>query len=136
MAAFAALLEGGGVVEKLPLLEAIAAASRLAATTPNEDPNGSGSQDDGSLRRLDEVTLAAAESAKDYRAGMLENLKVNVNAAPADANGLAGAKLPTGVAERTADQPRKPEGGGDTLEARLPDGRSCRQGIIAPKRSN
>ncbi len=120
MAAFAALLEGGGVVEKLPLLEAIAAASRLAATTPNQDPNGSGSQDDGSLQRLDEVTLAAAESAKDYRAGMLENLKVNVNAAPADANGLAGAKLPTGVAERTADQPRKPEGGGDTLEARLP----------------
>ena len=120
MAAFAALLEGGGVVEKLPLLEAIAAASRLAATTPNEGRNGSGPQDDRTLQQLDEVTLAAAESAKDYRARMLENLKVNINAAPAYANGLAGANLPTGVTERTADQPRKPEVGSDTLEARLP----------------
>ncbi|MGB7102118.1 MAG: phasin family protein [Xanthobacteraceae bacterium] len=120
MAAFAAVLEGSAVVEKLPLLEAIAAASRLAATTPNEDLNGSGPRDDSTLQQLDEVTLAAAESAKDYSARMLENLKVNINAAPASANGLAGAKLPTGVAERTADQPRKPEVGSDTLEGRLP----------------
>ena len=120
MAAFAALLESGAVVEKLPLLEAIAAASGSAGTTPNEDRNGSGLQDDSTLRQLDEVTLAAAESAKDYRARMLENLKVNINAAPADANGLAGADLPTGIAERTADQPRKSEVGSDTLEGRLP----------------
>ncbi len=120
MAEFAAALEGGAVVEKLPLLEAIAAASRLAATTPNEDLDGSGPQDDRTLQQLDEVTLAAAELAKDYRARMLENLKVNVNAAPASANRLAGANLPTGVAERTADQPSKPEVGSDPLEGRLP----------------
>ncbi len=120
MAAFAALLESGAVVEKLPLLEAIAAASRLGGTTPNEDRNVSGLQDDRASRQLDEVTLAAAESAKDYRTWMLENLKVTVNAAPADANGLAGANLPTGIAERTANQPRKPEVGSDTLEERLP----------------
>lgn len=120
MAEFAALLESGAVVEKLPLLEAIAAASRLTATTPNEDLNGSGPQDDRTLQQLDEVTLAAAELAKDYRAWMLENLKVNINAAPSYANGLAGAKPPTGVADRTADQSREPKVDSDKLEGRLP----------------
>ncbi len=50
--------------------------------------------DDRALQHLDDMTLAAAQSARDYRSWMLENVKVNINAALDYANGLASASGP------------------------------------------
>ena len=67
-----------------------------AATRLPLDKNrpGAAQDDDRALQHLDEVTLAAAQSARDYRSSMLENVKVNINAALDYANGLASASGP------------------------------------------
>ena len=69
---------------------------------------------------MDEVTLAAAKSARDYRTSMLENLKVNIAAAPDCANGLASANPPPGLDGMAAGQPREREADSPTLERQLP----------------
>jgi len=94
MAEFAALLESGAVVEKLPP-PAVATARRLQAA------------DDRTLQQLDDVTLAAAKSAKDYRAWMLENLKIGSGAAPDSANAVAGANPAPTFADLRAEKPRE-----------------------------
>ncbi|MGO9702785.1 MAG: phasin family protein [Xanthobacteraceae bacterium] len=98
MAEFATLLESGAVVEKLPP-PAAATARRLQAT------------DDRTLQQLDEVTLAAAKSAKDYRVWMLENLKIGSSTTPDSANAVAGA-APT-FADPRAEKPREQGVDGD-----------------------
>ena len=71
----------------------------------DKDLNGSGLEDDGKLPRFDEVTVAAAKAAKDYRSWMLEHMKVNITAALDYANGLASASLPPDIAGQDAGQP-------------------------------
>jgi len=104
MAEFAALLESGAVVEKLPPPAAVTARRLQVA-------------DDRTLQQLDDVTLAAAKSAKDYRAWMLEDLKNGGSAPPAPAS----AGPAPGLAELKADQPREQEADRDTptLEPQL-----------------
>lgn len=65
----------------------------------NKNRNGVAPDDERALQHLDEVTLAAAKSAKDYRSWMLENVKVNINAALDYANGLASGGSPDLAAE-------------------------------------
>ena len=126
MAELAASLESGTVVEKLPSQQAIIneqtnIAQGAADRVPeSNNHNGSGLEDERTLQQLDEVTLAAAKSASDYRTSMLENLKVNIAAAPDCANGLANANLPAGFAGMAAGQPRKREADNDTLGRQLP----------------
>ncbi len=126
MAEFAASLESGAVVEKRPSQQAIingqtniaqGAAARMAESNNH---NGSGLEDERTSQQLDEVTLAAAKSARDYRTSMLEDLKVNIAAAPDCANGLASANLPPGFAGIAAGQPREREADSHTLERQLP----------------
>ena len=98
MAEFAALLESGAVVEKLTSRQAIIdgtnKAQGAAASVPeNKNLNYSGPEDDRTSQQLDEVTLAAAKSDRDYRTRILENLKVNIAAAPDCAHGLTSANL-------------------------------------------
>jgi hypothetical protein len=126
MAELAASLESGTVVEKLPSQQAIIngqtnVAQGAAERVPqSNNHNGSGLEDERTLQQLDEVTLAAAKSASDYRTSMLENLKVNIAAAADCANGLASANLPPGFAGMAAGQPREREADNDTLERQLP----------------
>lgn len=127
MAELAASLESGAVVEKLPSQQAIIngqtnVAQGAAERVPqSNNHNGSGLEDERTLQQLDEVTLAAAKSASDYRTSMLENLKVNIAAAADCANGLASAKLPPGFAGMAAGQPREREADNDTLEREPPE---------------
>jgi Phasin protein len=100
MAEFAALLESGAVVEKLPP-PAAATARRLQAA------------DDTTLQQLDEVTLAAAKSAKDYRVWMLENLKIGSGAASDSGNALVGANPALTFADLRAEKLREPGVDGD-----------------------
>ncbi len=98
-------------------------AQGAAARLPlNENLNGFALEDDGTLQQLDEVTLAAAKSAKHYRIWMLENVKVDITAASDCANGLGSADQPPGFADRTAGQPCEREDDSDTLklERQLP----------------
>jgi hypothetical protein len=126
MAELAASLESGTVVEKLPSQQAIIngqtnVAQGAAERVPqSNNHNGSGLEDERTLQQLDEVTLAAAKSASDYRTSMLENLKVNIAAAADCANGLASANLPPGFVGMAAGQPREREADNDTLERQLP----------------
>lgn len=126
MAELAASLESGAVVEKLPSQQAIIngqtnVAQGAAERVPqSNNHNGSGLEDERTLQQLDEVTLAAAKSASDYRTSMLENLKVNIAAAADCANGLVSAKLPAGFAGMAAGQPREREADNDTLEREPP----------------
>ena len=125
MAELAASLESGTVVEKLPSQQAIIngqtnVAQGAAERVPqSNNHNGSGLEDERTLQQLDEVTLAAAKSASDYRTSMLENLKVNIAAAADCANGLASANLPPGFVGMAAGQPREREADNDT-ERQLP----------------
>jgi hypothetical protein len=126
MAELAALLESGAVVEKLPSPQAIIngqtnMAQGAAARIPQSNTHhGSGLEDERTLQQLDEVTLAAAKAARDYRTSMLENLKVSIAAAPDCANELASANLPPGFAGMAAGQPREREADSPTLERQLP----------------
>jgi hypothetical protein len=126
MAELAASLESGAVVEKLPSQQAIIneqtnIAQGAAARMPeSNNHNGSGLEDERASQQLDEVTLAAAKSASDYRTSMLENPKVNIAATADCANGLASANLPPGFAGMAAGQPREREADNDTLERQLP----------------
>jgi hypothetical protein len=126
MAELAASLESAAVVEKLPSQQAIIngqtnIARGAAARMPqSNNHNGSGLEDDRTLQQLDEVTLAAAKSARDYRTWMLENLKVNIGAAPDCASGLASANLPPGFAGMAAGQLPEREADSHTLERQLP----------------
>jgi hypothetical protein len=126
MAELAASLESGAVVEKLPSQQAIIneqtnIAQGAAARMPeSNNHNGSGLEDERTLQQLDEVTLAAAKSASDYRTSMLENLKVNIAAEADCANGLASANLTPGFAGMAAGQPREREADSHTLERQLP----------------
>jgi hypothetical protein len=101
MAEFAALLESGAVVEKLPP-PAVPTTRRLQAA------------DDNTLQQLDDVTLAAAKSAKDYRVWMLENLKIGSGVAPDSANAVAGANPAPTFADLKAENPREQSVDGDT----------------------
>jgi len=69
--------------------------------------HGAAPDDDRALQHLDEITLAAAKSAKDYRSRMLENVKVNINAALDYANGLASASGPHDLAGAAAGHGRE-----------------------------
>ena len=115
MAEFAPLLESGAVVEKLTSRQAIIngqtnKAQGAAASVPqNKNLNYSGPEDDRTSQQLDEVTLAAAKSAK-----------VNIAAAPDCAHGLTSANLPPGFADRASGRAREGEAGSDTLERQLP----------------
>jgi Phasin protein len=126
MAEFAASLESGAAVEKLPSQQAIIngqtnmAQGAIARMPQSNTHNGSGLEDERTLQQLDEVTLAAAKSARDYRTSMLENLEVNIAAASDCANGFASANLPPGFAGMAAGQPRNPEADNRTLERKLP----------------
>jgi len=126
MAEFAALLESGAVVEKLTSRHAIIngqtnKAQGAATSVPqNKNLNYSGPEDDRTSQQLDEVTLAAAKSDGGYRPWMLENLKVNIAAAPNCAHGLASANLPPGFADRAGGRAREGDAGSDTLERQLP----------------
>ena len=126
MVEFAALLESGAVVEKLTSQQAIINGqtnkARGAATSvpQNKNLNYSGPEDDRTSQQLDEVTLAAAKSARDCHDCMLENLKVNIAAAPDCAHGLTSANLPPGFADRAVGQRREREADGDRLERQLP----------------
>ena len=76
------------------------------------DLDGPGPPDERMARQLDEVTLAAAKSARDYRSLMLENVRIDICAAPDDANALARADRPPDFAGRPANElrvPRAPE---------------------------
>jgi hypothetical protein len=126
MAELAALLESGAVVEKLPSPQAIIngqtnMAQGAAARIPQSNTHhGSGLEDERTLQQLDEVTLAAATAARDYRTSMLENLKISIAAAPDCANELASTNLPPGFAGMAAGQPREREADSPTLERQLP----------------
>jgi hypothetical protein len=142
MAELAAILEDGTVVEKLPsprplsaspapapddnpgaksgprrnrmitapISEAQAAAGPVLP--PSNRRDGCGLEDER-LQQLDEVTLAAAKSAKDYRSFMLENLKVQIAAAPDRTNGHASGFGKSGAAQSGQPQQdgakRKPQ---------------------------
>ncbi len=91
----------------------------------DKDLNGSGLEDDGKLPRFDEVTVAAAKAAKDYRSWMLEHMKVNITAALDYANGLASASLLPDIAGQDAGQPhardeKEKNSGTPKLERQLP----------------
>jgi hypothetical protein len=103
------------------VVEKLHKAQGAAALMPqNKNLNGSGLEDDKTLQQLDEVTLAAAKSARDYRTWMLENLKVNIAATPDRAKGLASANPPPGFAGMAAGQPRQREVDSHTLERQFP----------------
>jgi hypothetical protein len=93
----AAMLASDAVVEKLP--------SRQPAVSPLRghaiNRIGSRPDQDRASQQLDEVTLAAATSARHYRSSMLEDLKVHVIAAPKDGSAAA----PANSASHPASQP-------------------------------
>jgi hypothetical protein len=62
---------------------------------------GSRPDEDRASQQLDEVTLAAATSARHYRSSMLADLKVHVIAAPKDGSAAA----PANSASHPASQP-------------------------------
>jgi Phasin protein len=80
----------------------------------SESHNGSKLKSDTVLQQLDEVTLAAAKSARDYRSWMLENVKVDIGAAPADANVILSSHVAPDIARRPGDQSREQEINSDT----------------------
>ncbi len=85
-----------------------------------QNRHGVAPEHDRALQHLDEVTLAAAKSAKDYRSRMLENVKVNINAALDYANGLASASGPHDPAGEVAGQGREQTSGAPVLERPAP----------------
>jgi hypothetical protein len=141
MAELAAILKDGAVVEKLPsprtlstfpapapdddpgvksgprrnrmITAQTSAAQAPAGPVPPSSGCDSGGLEDERLQQLDEVTLAAAKSAKDYRSFMLENFKVQIAAAPDRTNGHAGGFAKSGTAQSGQGQhdgaKRKPQ---------------------------
>ncbi len=85
LAELAAVLATEAVVETLP--------SRQPAASVTHGPAasrvGSRLDNDRTSQQLDEVTLAAARSARHYRSSMLEDLKVHIIPAPKDRIGVA-----------------------------------------------
>ena len=91
-----------------------------AARAPlHQSLNGSDPEYDGILQQMDEVTSAAAKTAKDYRAWMLEHMKANINAALDYTNGIASVSLPHGYSEPAA-QEREENAGTPKLKRPLP----------------
>ncbi|SRR5579871_1204812 len=78
-----------------------------------DSPNSPGVGDSELLRQFEDMTLAAAKAAKDYRFLMLEHMKINMTAALSYMNGLAaatsrgGAAAHDGASAREIDPPRK-----------------------------
>lgn len=85
LAELAAMLASDAVVEKLPSRQPVASVPR----GPVIISNGSRPDEDRTSQQLDEVTLAAARSARHYRSSMLEDLKAHVIPAPKDRIGVA-----------------------------------------------
>lgn len=69
----------------------------------------SGLEDNSLVSQLDDITFAAAKAARDYQSRILENIKVNINAALNYANGLASASLSPDFTGEAAEQLREQE---------------------------
>ena len=96
----AAMLASDAVVEKLPSRQP--AVSPLRGRAVNRI--GSRPDKDRASQQLDEVTLAAATSAKHYRSSMLEDLKLHVIATPKDSSAAAPANSPSKPASQPSAQ--------------------------------
>jgi len=82
------------------------AAEPAAATRspPDQNPEQSGLAEGGEIRQLDDVASAAATAARNYRAWMFEQMKLNINVALSYAKALAGAGVAPEPAAQAADR--------------------------------
>jgi hypothetical protein len=82
--------------------------------------DGTGVEEERAAQQLDEVTLAAARSAEDYRSWMLENVKVHIIAAVDHQTRFANANLPPDFTDQGSGRTGERETAGAALDRRQP----------------